>query len=170
MQNRLLRLRHTSLFRTHDATTRNWLTFQKAIWCMATPCAASVYGQGMTVACVESLALRECLAKGTQGIARRFFQMASRCIEAPWQIAVGSDLQNPRVEGKRTAQVRFVNWYIAKFYRAGQRDAALATKFLEVANLMQQPTALLSPANALKVWNGSRDTQHRDLGRGCQTA
>jgi hypothetical protein len=86
----------------------------------------------MTVACVESLALRECLAKGTQGIARRFFQMASRFIETPWQIAVGSDLQNPRVEGKRTAQVRFVNWYIAKFYRAAQRDGALATKFLEV--------------------------------------
>ena len=129
-----------------------------------------VYGQGMTVACVESLALRECLAKGTQGIARRFFQMASRFIETPWQIAVGSDLQNPRVEGKRTAQVRFVNWYIAKFYRAAQRDAALATKFLEVANLMQQPTALLSPANALKVWKGSRDIKHRDLGRGRQAA
>jgi hypothetical protein len=122
----------------------------------------------MTVACVESLALRECLAKGTQGIARRFFQMASRFIETPWRIAVGSDLQNPRVEGKRTAQVRFVNWYIAKFYRAAQRDGALATKFLEVANLMQQPTALLSPANALKVWNGSRDMQH--LGRGRQAA
>ncbi|WLB24081.1 hypothetical protein [Bradyrhizobium japonicum] len=105
-----------------------------------------VYGQGMTVACMGSLALRECLAKGTQGIARRFFQMASRVIETPWQIAVGSDLQNPRVEGKRTAQVRFVNWYIAKFYRAAQRDAALATRFLEVANLMQQPTALLSPS------------------------
>jgi len=45
-----------------------------------------------------------------------------------------------------------------------------ATKFLEVANLMQQPTALLSPANALKVWNGSRDMQHRDLGRGRQAA
>ena len=96
--------------------------------------------------------------------------MASRCIEAPWQIAVGSDLQNLRVEGKRTAQVRFVNWYIAKLYRAGQRDAALATKFLEVANLMQQPTALLSKANALRVWNGGRDIQHRDLGRGHQAA
>jgi 2-polyprenyl-6-methoxyphenol hydroxylase-like FAD-dependent oxidoreductase len=129
-----------------------------------------VYGQGMSVACVESLALRDCLAKGTQGLARRFFQMASRSIESAWQIAVGSDLQNPRVEGKRTAQVRFVNWYIAKFYRAAQRDAALATRFLEVANLMQQPTALLSPANALKVWNGSRHMEHRDLGRGRQAA
>jgi hypothetical protein len=41
---------------------------------------------------------------------------------------------------------------------------------LEVANLMRQPTALLSPANALGVWNGGRDIQHRDLGRGHQAA
>jgi hypothetical protein len=63
----------------------------------------------------------------------------------PWQIAVGSDLQNSKVESKRTIQVRFVNWYIAKFFRAAQYDGVLATKFLEVANLMEQPAALMSP-------------------------
>jgi 2-polyprenyl-6-methoxyphenol hydroxylase-like FAD-dependent oxidoreductase len=115
-----------------------------------------VYGQGMTVACAESLALRDCLAAGTQGIARRFFEAASRLIDSPWQIAVGSDLQHPRVEGKRTAQVRFVNWYIAKFFRAAHRDAVLATKFLEVANLIQRPTALLDPRIAMRVWSGNR--------------
>jgi 2-polyprenyl-6-methoxyphenol hydroxylase-like FAD-dependent oxidoreductase len=113
-----------------------------------------VYGQGMTVACLESLALRECLEKGPRGIAGRFFRRASQFIETPWQIAVGSDLQHPRVVGRRTAQVRFVNWYIARFYQAAQRDAVLACKFLEVANLIQQPSALLSPGNVLKVWNG----------------
>jgi hypothetical protein len=91
-----------------------------------------VYGQGMTVACAESLALRDCLAAGTRGIARRFFKAACRLIDSPWQIAVGSDLQHPRVEGKRTAQVRFINWYIAKLFQAAHRDAALATKFLGV--------------------------------------
>ncbi len=132
-----------------------------------------VYGQGMTVACVESLALRDCLAKGTQGIARRFFKLASQCIDTPWQIAVGSDLQNPRVEGKRTAQVRFVNWYVAKFYRAAQHDPMLATRFLEVANLMQQPAALLNPGAAVKVWGGrfkSHDPQRHEFGSGRRDA
>jgi len=72
------------------------------------------------------------------------------------EIAVGSDLQHPRVEGKRTAQVRFINLYIAKFFRAAQHDGVLATKFLEVANLMQPPTALLSPGIALQVWKRNR--------------
>src|ERR1700683_1882709 len=31
-----------------------------------------IYGQGMTVACSEALALRECLAAGSQGLAHRF--------------------------------------------------------------------------------------------------
>jgi 2-polyprenyl-6-methoxyphenol hydroxylase-like FAD-dependent oxidoreductase len=115
-----------------------------------------VYGQGMTVACVESLALRECLAAGTQEIAGRFFRAASQLIDIPWQIAVGSDLQHPRVEGKRTTQVRFINWYIAKLYRAAQDDAVLASRFLEVANLMRQPTALLDPQIAFRVWRRSR--------------
>ncbi len=115
-----------------------------------------VYGQGMTVACLESLALRDCLGAGTQDIAKRFFRAASRLVDIPWQIAGGSDLQHPSVEGVRTSQVRFINWYIGKFYRAAQTDALLANRFLEVANLMRQPTALLDPRIAFRVWKKSR--------------
>jgi 2-polyprenyl-6-methoxyphenol hydroxylase-like FAD-dependent oxidoreductase len=75
-----------------------------------------IFGQGMTVACMESLALGNCLGNGQQGLAKRFFRATSRLVDVPWQIAVGSDLQNSKVEGKRTVQVRFVNWYIAKFF------------------------------------------------------
>jgi 2-polyprenyl-6-methoxyphenol hydroxylase-like FAD-dependent oxidoreductase len=111
------------------------------------------YGQGMTVACMESLALRECLSAGTQRIARRFFEAASRAIDIPWQMAAGRDLQHPGVKGKRTLQGRLVNWYIAKLLRAAHHDAVLATRFLEVANLMHQPATLLQPRIALRVFS-----------------
>ena len=110
-----------------------------------------IYGQGMTVGCLEALTLRECLAKGSNGIGRRFFRATKRLIDMPWQIAVCSDLQHQRVEGKRTAQVRFVNWYIAKLFQSANRDPILATKFLEVANLMKAPSTLLSPAVVLRI-------------------
>ena len=71
-----------------------------------------VYGQGMTVACLEAVALNEVLTAGRQSLARRFFQAAAHVLDIPWQIALGSDFQNPRVEGKRTARTRFINWYI----------------------------------------------------------
>jgi len=115
-----------------------------------------VYGQGMTVACLEALALGECLAAGAHGLARRFFRAASRLIDVPWQIAVNSDLQHPMVEGRRTTQVRFINWYIAQLYHAAQHDGVLATRFVEVANLMRQPAALLDPRIALRVWKRNR--------------
>jgi len=137
--------------KSYLASRRAFLVFGDAL-CSFNP----VYGQGMTVACMESLALRECLAAGTQEIAGRFYRAASRLIDIPWQIAVGSDLQHPRVEGERTTQVRFINWYIAKFYRAAQDDAVLASRFLEVANLMRQPSALFDPQIAFRVWKGNR--------------
>jgi 2-polyprenyl-6-methoxyphenol hydroxylase-like FAD-dependent oxidoreductase len=115
-----------------------------------------IYGQGMTVACSEALALRECLAVGSHDIARRFFRAASRLIDIPWQIAVGGDLQHPDVPGKRTPRLRFVNWYLAQLFQVGQGDAVLATRFIEVANLLKQPATLLSPRIALRVWTGSR--------------
>jgi len=115
-----------------------------------------IFGQGMTVACMESLALRNCLEDGQQGLAKRFFRATSRLVDVPWQITVGSDLQNSKVEGNRTMQARFINWYIAKFFQAAQYDGVLATKFLEVANLMEQPAALMSPGIALLVWKGNR--------------
>ena len=100
---------------------------------------------------MESLALRNCLENGQQGLAKQFFRATCRLVDVPWQITVGSDLQNPQVEGKRTVQVRFINWYIAKFFQAAQYDGVLATKFLEVANLMKQPAALMSPGIALSL-------------------
>jgi len=143
-----------NLRRHYEELTRfpdGFLVFGDAL-CSFNP----IYGQGMTVACTEALALRDCLVAGAQGIAGRFFKAASALIDVPWQIAVGSDLQHPAVQGPRPAQVRFINWYLEKFYRAAQDDAVLATRFLEVANLMRPPPALLEPRMALRVWKGNR--------------
>ena len=113
-----------------------------------------VYGQGMTVACLEAQALSQVLTAGRQSLAQRFFQAAAHIIDIPWQIALGSDFQNPRVEGKRTAPTRFINWYVGKLYRAAEHDAVLARAFLEVANLTNPPSALLRPAIIRRVWAG----------------
>jgi 2-polyprenyl-6-methoxyphenol hydroxylase-like FAD-dependent oxidoreductase len=110
-----------------------------------------VYGQGMSVAAAEALALQACLAEGVQNLSRRFFAAAATVIDTPWSIAVGADLAHPRVKGPRPAAVRFVNWYMEKLYRAGQSDARVAQAFLDVANLVAPPTALFHPAMVGRV-------------------
>ena len=120
-----------------------------------------IYGQGMTIAVMESFALRQCLAAGTDDIARRFFRAAAALIDTPWQITVSSDLQHPGVEGKRPVQLRLFNWYITRLFRAAQTDIVLTTRFLEMLNLIRQPAALLEPGTALRVWRGNRRRTHR---------
>jgi 2-polyprenyl-6-methoxyphenol hydroxylase-like FAD-dependent oxidoreductase len=113
-----------------------------------------VYGQGMTSAALQALTLQGELAKGTEQLAQRFFNAAAAVVDIPWQIAAGNDLNNPRIEGRRTAQMRFVNWYLSKLFPVAQRDPAVARAFLKVTNLMAPPTSLMSPAVALRVLFG----------------
>lgn len=110
-----------------------------------------VYGQGMTVAALEALALRRCLAAGGRGLARRFFQAAGRVVDIPWSLAVGGDLRFPDVPGPRPLRVRVVNAYLARLFPVAWRDPVVARAFLRVTNLLAPPTTLLSPGIALRV-------------------
>src|ERR1700759_1188890 len=58
-----------------------------------------IYGQGMSVAALEAMALRDCLAKGSADLPRRFFKASAKPIRQAWQMAVGGDLSLPEIEG-----------------------------------------------------------------------
>jgi 2-polyprenyl-6-methoxyphenol hydroxylase-like FAD-dependent oxidoreductase len=114
-----------------------------------------IYGQGMSVAALEALVLRECLHAGPGGLARRFFAKAARIVDIPWGIAVTSDRRFPWIQGARTAKVRLVNAYLARFHVAAERDPILARAFLRVVNLIDRPEDLLRPALAARVLRGN---------------
>ena len=128
----------------------NYLVFGDAI-CSFNP----VYGQGMTVAALESLALQNCLAKGSQNLARRFFKEAGKLVDIPWSIAVDNDLRIPQIEGTRSPMIRFLNWYISKLHIAARRDRVVAIAFLKVTNLMASPKSLIHPIISLRVLLGN---------------
>lgn len=115
-----------------------------------------VYGQGMTVAALEALALRRCLAAGERDLARRFFRAAGRVVDIPWSLAAGSDLRFPDVPGPRPLRVRVVNAYLARLFPVAWQDPVVARAFLRVTNLLVPPTSLLSPGIALRVLAGGR--------------
>src|SRR4029453_6107016 len=75
-----------------------------------------VYGQGMSVAALEALALRDCLRDGPgAGLATHFFAEVARIVDIPWGIAVGSDLRFPWIHGARSARARRGNASPAPF-------------------------------------------------------
>jgi 2-polyprenyl-6-methoxyphenol hydroxylase-like FAD-dependent oxidoreductase len=114
-----------------------------------------IYGQGMSVSALEAVELAEALAKGTNDLARRFFQRAARVVDIPWSIAVGNDLRMPETIGPRNAGVSVINWYMSKLHRAAHRDPVAARAFHLVGNLIAPPPSVLHPRVAWRVLIGN---------------
>ena len=114
--------------------------------CSFTP----IYGQGMTVAALEALALEECLAKGTAHLAQRFFRRAGRVVDIPWQITASNDARLSRA-GARRPMARLLDRYMDRLQVAARRDDQVAAAFFRVANLLDAPPSLLRPRVAVRV-------------------
>lgn len=108
------------------------------------------YGQGMTVAALEAVTLRDHLARGVLE-ADGFHRDISRVIDVPWDMSVGGDLGYPEVEGPRPLKVRISNAYVAKVHAAATRDPEVTRAFMRVAGMVETPTALMRPSMMLRV-------------------
>jgi pimeloyl-ACP methyl ester carboxylesterase/2-polyprenyl-6-methoxyphenol hydroxylase-like FAD-dependent oxidoreductase len=110
-----------------------------------------IYGQGMTVAALEAVALRDCLRQGADQLERRYLAAADRIVDPAWQFAAGADLAQPLVPGRRALRVRLVNAYLRRLFRSAARDEELATAFVRVSGMIDRPEALLRPGVARRV-------------------
>ena len=115
-----------------------------------------VYGQGMTVAAMEAVALRNTLRDAGGRATRRFLRAASRLVDVPWDISVGADLRFPEVEGRRTAKVRMVNAYLERLHVAAEHDPAVGRAFLRVVNMVDPPERLMAPSVMTRVLRARR--------------
>jgi 2-polyprenyl-6-methoxyphenol hydroxylase-like FAD-dependent oxidoreductase len=104
-----------------------------------------VYAQGMSVAALDAIALRDELARGDEVDALRYFAAASRHLDAPWGIGVGADLATPGVLGTPLPPSPLTGDYVRQLQFAALRDPELARAFLRVNALVDPPTALLRP-------------------------
>ena len=110
-----------------------------------------IYGQGMTVAALQAQALRQCLQRGANGLAQRYFRAAAKPIGVAWRFAVGGDLNLPEVEGPRPLSLRLANKYVDRLQIAAESDLAVAEQFTKVVALVDPPTRLLQPQMMIRV-------------------
>src|SRR5246500_4017561 len=104
-----------------------------------------IYGQGMTVAALEALALRDCLSLGTDELSRRFFHAAAKPIRQAWQLAAGGDLALPEIDGAQSLTTRLFNRYVDRIMTAAEYDTAADDQFNRVTALLDPATRLLRP-------------------------
>ena len=91
-----------------------------------------IYGQGMTVAALQALTLRDHLTPGIARRTSRVLHALARVIDGPWELAIGADLAVPGVRGRRTPRQRISGAYVARLTAAAAHDPALARAFMRV--------------------------------------
>ena len=142
----------SNLRRRYEAYTRfpgNYLVMGDAL-CSFNP----LYGQGMSVATLEALALRKCLeeASSVREVWRPFFKATGTIIDGPWMIAAGSDFAFDGVTGPKPRGTSVVNWYLGRVHQAASSDRRVCRAFFEVANLLAPAPTLFRPSILARVW------------------
>jgi 2-polyprenyl-6-methoxyphenol hydroxylase-like FAD-dependent oxidoreductase len=109
------------------------------------------YAQGMSVAALQSRALRDALAGGRAPDAARFFRAAAKATAAAWQIAAGADLALPEVPGQPSGPERLIGRYVSRVQAVAAHDPVVATAFARVAALVDPPPTLMRPDHLFRV-------------------
>ncbi len=110
-----------------------------------------IYGQGMSVAALDAMAMRDCLRRGVTDLPRRYFRATTKAIGVAWKTGATSDLTFPEVEGRRTPSMRVTNRLVDLVLTASESDAVIGTQFFRVTGLLDSPIRLLHPAFLYRV-------------------
>ena len=113
-----------------------------------------IYGQGMTMAALQALALRDCLRSGDADLARRFFARAAQPIGQAWS----RNRSNERMSvttGRRPLRKRLRSQIIKGTLIAASNDTAVAESLLRVGHLIDPPTQLNNPRLLLRIATAS---------------
>ena len=115
-----------------------------------------IYGQGMSVALSEADVLDDCLSRGDDQLAKRFFERLTPILASPWAIATGEDYRYPQVQGQRPPGFRLISRYMERAHRVAASDPVVLRRFFDVASLLAPPTAMMAPQIAWRVLFGPR--------------
>lgn len=112
-----------------------------------------VYGQGMTSAALQAVALDELLKENISEdkLAKRFFCKAAKIIDIPWDMAVGEDFRFAETTGPRPRTINIINKYVTLVHKATLKDEVVCEAFLKVMSLLKHPTSLFHPKIAWRV-------------------
>ncbi|GAA1997249.1 FAD-dependent oxidoreductase [Catenulispora subtropica] len=118
----------------------------------AVSCFNPVYAQGMTVAALSALTLRQHLHSGATPDPRRFFaDLAKDVLDPPWEMTQTVDLSFPGVKGERSLKIRMGQRYLAMVQTAATRSSAVTEAYMRAAGMLERPESLMRPRMVLKV-------------------
>ena len=123
-----------------------------------------IYGQGMSVAALEAVALRDCLARGDADLSRRFFRAAAKQVgrawtanrRRGWMLTQSAESSSVLIKGRHSLSMRFANWCTDKLLTAAEEDIVITETFFRVLNLVDPPNRMLHPAVMVRLLTANR--------------
>lgn len=124
-----------------------------------------VYGQGMTVAALQSLVLRDLLADGVPDPGL-FFARTADVVDSAWAASVGSDLAF--WDDPLPAEMAEANAFMAAVHAAAARDPQVTRQFMRVAGLVDPPAELMTDDMAARIFGGAVTSATEPLTEGAR--
>ena len=112
------------------------------------------YAQGMTVAAVEAVVLRDLLRGDGEIDPLTWYRRITPVVNGAWETAAGGDLAFPGVTGERTVSMRIAAAYLPRLLRAATHDADLARAVVRVVGMVDGPETLMRPRVVYKALRG----------------
>jgi 2-polyprenyl-6-methoxyphenol hydroxylase-like FAD-dependent oxidoreductase len=120
------------------------------------------YGQGMTIAALEALTLRDCLGTGgNTALAQRYFRATTRYIGATWVVNQTRSRATSPTRDRSSVGVRLQDWLAKAALNAAAHDLVLTERFFRVSNFVDPPSRLRDPALLPRVFWGSLRARFR---------
>ncbi|MCM3570331.1 FAD-dependent monooxygenase [Neobacillus mesonae] len=107
-----------------------------------------VFGQGMSIAILEALALRKLLRKQKtlgQKWTAVFYKHAAKIIAPIWNMVITEDFRFPDTIGKKPMGLSLQQWYAKQIFLLSSQNQRIYHSFVKVMNLIQPMTILMYP-------------------------
>ncbi len=116
-----------------------------------------IYGQGMSVAALEAVALQRALSRGDQQLTKRYFKASRPPIDDAWKLAVSADQAISELGLHVPLADRFANRYLDRLTAAAEHDQVLARILYEVSGMLAPPKRLLGVSTIPRVLRGRHE-------------
>ncbi|MFP7298214.1 NAD(P)/FAD-dependent oxidoreductase [Neobacillus niacini] len=113
-----------------------------------------VFGQGMSIAILQALALQKLLRKQKgelHNVPISFHKEAAKIISPIWNMVITEDFRYPATNGKKPFGLSVQQWYAKNIFLLSSQNQDVYNAFVKVMNLVTPITSLMKPSIIIEV-------------------
>ncbi len=118
-----------------------------------------LYGQGMSAATLEALALGRSLDRhgvASAEMAGDYYRAAAKVVDTPWWMATGGDFAYPETTGPKPFGIDLINRFAREAMLASHVSPQVHKVLIDMQHLLVPPSALLRPATVVRFLLAAR--------------